>query len=87
MVFGYDDAPEGHCEVLYDGVQVGVEEGVVGGRAGLGRGFEVGLKCISDCHIVEADSQIIQARLGCVCSAVHAVAHTDTPGLGDSTIA
>jgi acyl-CoA dehydrogenase len=41
MVFGYDDAPEGHCEVLYDGVKLDVESGVVGGRAGLGRGFEV----------------------------------------------
>jgi acyl-CoA dehydrogenase len=41
MVFGYDDAPEGHCEVLYDQVKLDVETGVVGGRAGLGRGFEV----------------------------------------------
>lgn len=43
MVFGYDDAPEGHCEVKYEGVQVSVEDGVVGGKAGLGRGFEVRL--------------------------------------------
>jgi acyl-CoA dehydrogenase len=41
MVFGYDDAPEGHCEVRYDQCQLDVESGVVGGRAGLGRGFEV----------------------------------------------
>jgi acyl-CoA dehydrogenase len=41
MVFGYDDAPEGHCEVLYENCQLDVESGVVGGRAGLGRGFEV----------------------------------------------
>ena len=41
MVFGYDDAPGGHCEVLYDNCQLDVETGVVGGRAGLGRGFEV----------------------------------------------
>jgi acyl-CoA dehydrogenase len=40
-VFGYDDAPEGHCEVVYDNVKVDVESGVVGGKAGLGRGFEV----------------------------------------------
>jgi acyl-CoA dehydrogenase len=40
-VFGYDDAPEGHCEVIYDDVRVGVDS-VVGGKAGLGRGFEVG---------------------------------------------
>lgn len=40
-VFGYDDAPEGHCEVKYDNVQLDVDSGVVGGRAGLGRGFEM----------------------------------------------
>ncbi|WVW78356.1 hypothetical protein I302_100310 [Kwoniella bestiolae CBS 10118] len=40
-VFGYDDAPEGHCEVVYDGVEVDVDGGVVGGKAGLGRGFEI----------------------------------------------
>jgi acyl-CoA dehydrogenase len=40
-VFGYDDAPEGHCEVIYDNVRLGVDS-VVGGKAGLGRGFEVG---------------------------------------------
>lgn len=43
QVFGYDDAPEGHCEVKYKDVVIGVEEGIVGGRAGLGRGFEVSL--------------------------------------------
>ena len=40
-VFGYDDAPEGHCEVKYDGVKVDMESGIVGGPAGLGRGFEM----------------------------------------------
>ncbi|WWD07608.1 hypothetical protein V865_005709 [Kwoniella europaea PYCC6329] len=40
-VFGYDDAPEGHCEVVYDGVEIDVDSGVVGGKAGLGRGFEI----------------------------------------------
>ncbi|WWC59540.1 uncharacterized protein I303_102096 [Kwoniella dejecticola CBS 10117] len=40
-VFGYDDAPEGHCEVVYDGVEVDVDSGVVGGLAGLGKGFEI----------------------------------------------
>ncbi|RSH92212.1 hypothetical protein EHS25_008627 [Saitozyma podzolica] len=39
-VFGYDDAPEGHCEVIYDNVRLGVDS-VVGGKAGLGRGFEI----------------------------------------------
>lgn len=41
-VFAYDDAPEGHFEVQYDNVKVDAEKGVVGGKAGLGRGFEVG---------------------------------------------
>ncbi|NXD32509.1 IBR3 dehydrogenase, partial [Spelaeornis formosus] len=41
MVMGYDDAPEGHCEVKYNNVKVDVETGIVGGRAGLGRGFEI----------------------------------------------
>ncbi|KAK8847464.1 hypothetical protein IAR55_005322 [Kwoniella newhampshirensis] len=40
-VFGYDDAPEGHCEMRYDDVKVDVDSGVVGGKAGLGRGFEM----------------------------------------------
>jgi acyl-CoA dehydrogenase len=40
-VFGYDDAPEGHCEVVYDNATVSVEDGIVGGKAGLGRGFEI----------------------------------------------
>jgi acyl-CoA dehydrogenase len=39
-VFGYDDAPEGHCEVIYEDVRVGMDS-VVGGKASLGRGFEV----------------------------------------------
>lgn len=37
-VFGYDDAPEGHCEVLYDNVVLDEKECMVGGW---GRGFEV----------------------------------------------
>ncbi|KAE8539005.1 hypothetical protein D1P53_005375 [Cryptococcus gattii VGV] len=41
MVMGYDDAPEGHCEVIYDNVQVDLVRGVVGGKEGLGRGFEM----------------------------------------------
>lgn len=64
-VFGYDDAPEGHCEVIYDGVQVDVTSGIVGGRQGLGRGFEVcpqSRKCVIGLMI----KQIIQARLGYV---------------------
>ena len=41
QVFGYDDAPEGHCEVKYENVKIDVENWIVGGKAGLGRGFEI----------------------------------------------
>lgn len=55
-VFGYDDAPEGHCEVLYDNVVLDEKECMVGGW---GRGFEVRRVCVTRFRFSQSDSLVV----------------------------
>lgn len=59
LVLGYDDAPEGHCEIVYENVRVPLDNLVLG----WGRGFEVRAPMFLF-TLLKRCLQIIQGRLG-----------------------
>ena len=57
-VFGYDDAPEGHCEVIYENVRVPLENLVLG----WGKGFEASyFHCRRDAPTEESGNRLFKA--------------------------
>ena len=63
-VFGYDDAPEGHCEIIYENVRVPLSNLVLG----WGKGFEASafFRRLTRPHSLTYCTKIIQGRLGSV---------------------